>query len=99
MGRRSHKQLLLEFHKHYGSSPLDVADMWYDLCYKENVLSKKKKSEKGFKRFLAAHYYLWARPKNTAMFASWFNMCKRLLLWAASVEVDWKDGGLAREED
>ena len=35
----------------------------------------KEKSDKGFKRFLSANYWLWARPKNAAMFASQFDMC------------------------
>ena len=75
--RKDEKRLQLEFHKHFGSSPLDIADMWHDLCcYDENVLSKKEKSEKGFKQFLAAHYWLWARPKNVEMFASRFGCCK-----------------------
>lgn len=35
--------------KHYGSSPLDVADIWYDLCHtsiEEARLSEKEKSER-----------------------------------------------------
>ena len=30
-GKKKEKALLLEFHKHFGSSPLDIADCWYDL--------------------------------------------------------------------
>lgn len=76
VGRKSEKTLVEEFHKHFGSSPLDLADMWYDLCnLDKKLLSKKEKSEKGFKRFLAAHYWLWCRPKNASMFASRFGMC------------------------
>jgi hypothetical protein len=87
-GRKNEKRLLLEFHKHYGSSPLDIAECWYDLCYfHESVLSPKEKSDKGFKHILAAQHWLWARPKNAEMFASRFGMCidyvqgKRLWLW------------------
>ena len=39
------------------------------------MLSKKEKSRKGFKRFLAAHYWCWARPKNASIFASRFGFC------------------------
>ena len=87
-GRKNEKRLLLEFHKHCGSSPLDIADMWHDLCnYDDKLLSKKEKSEKGFKRFLAAQYWLWAKPKNAELFASRFGCCvdyvqgKELWIW------------------
>jgi len=76
-GRKSQECLVEEFHKHYGSSPLDIAEAWYDLCYYDDSwLEKKERSEKGFKRFLAAHYWLWCRPKNAEMFASRFGLCK-----------------------
>ncbi len=76
-GRKNVKTLLRSFHMHFGSSPLDIADMWYDLCYwDETVLSENEKSEKGFKRLLSAHYWLWCRPKNTELFASRFGMCE-----------------------
>ena len=75
-GRKDKKRQLLEFHKHFGSSPLDIAEMWFDLCnHKDGLLSKKEKSEKGFVRFLSAHYWLWCRPKNAEMFASRFGIC------------------------
>ncbi len=76
--RKNNKRLLVEFHKHFGSSPLDLADMWFGLCHCtiDDPLSKKEKSEKGFKRFLSAHYYLWCRPKNSSLFASRFGMCE-----------------------
>jgi hypothetical protein len=77
-GRKSDKRMVLEFHKHYGSSPLDIADMWYDLCHRKKTLCKKEKSEKGFERFLGAHYWLWCRPKNASMFASRFGLCEDL---------------------
>jgi hypothetical protein len=87
-GKKTEKRLVLEFRKHYGSSPLDIAECWHDLCnYDETVLSPKEKSDKGFKQFLAAQHWLWARPKNAAMFASRFGMSvdyvqgKRLWLW------------------
>ena len=77
-GRKSEKRMLLEFHKHCGSSPADIAECWYDLCNSDvdDPLSAKEKTEKGFKRFLASQCWLWARPKNTALFASRFGVCE-----------------------
>jgi hypothetical protein len=87
-GKKTQERLEQAFRKHYGSSAIDVAECWYDLCYYDNsVLSPKEKSDKGFKQFLAAQHWLWARPKNAEMFASRFGMCvdyvrgKRLWLW------------------
>jgi hypothetical protein len=87
-GQKKEKRLQEEFHKHYGSSPLDIAECWYDLCfYDKSVVPPKEKSHKGFKQFLAAQHWLWARPKNAEMFASRFGMSvdyvkgKRLWIW------------------
>ena len=38
-------------------------------------LPTKDKSEKGFKRFMVSHFWLWAKPKNAEMMASRFRMC------------------------
>ena len=80
--RMSEESGTLQFHMHYGSSPLDLADMWYDLTVGDHIpaelqLSIKEKSEKGFKRFLMTHFWLWAYPKNASMLASRFMICKR----------------------
>jgi hypothetical protein len=87
-GKKSKERLVVLFQKHYGSSHIDIADCWYDLCYYDKrVLSPKEKSDKGFKRFLAAQHWLWARPKNAEIFASRFGTSvdyvqgKRLWLW------------------
>jgi hypothetical protein len=69
--------MALEFHRHCGSSPLDLAEQWHDLTLgdhlpKELQLNKKEKSEKGLKRFFAAHFFLWAHPKNASMLSSRF---------------------------
>mgnify|MGYP000167110465 CR=1 FL=1 len=69
-----------QFHPHYGSSPLDLADMWYDLTVTTILvaeLTDKEKSEEGFKMFLAAHYFLWTYPKNSNLLASQFGICER----------------------
>ena len=102
-GRKTEKRLVVEFQKHFGSSPLDIADCWYDLCYYDtSVLSPKEKSDKGFTQFLAAQHWLWARPKNAEMFASRFGVSvqyvqgKRLWLWIerianlAAKKIVWK---------
>ena len=70
-GKKSEKKLAKHFHKHFGSSPLDIAEMWFDLCHHEDeLLTKKEKSEKGFLRFISAHYWLWFKPKNAKSMAS-----------------------------
>jgi hypothetical protein len=75
-GRKGEKRLELEFHKHFGVSSLDAADIWYDLCYyDQSLLKKKEKTEKGFKRTLAALYWLWLDPGNASAFASRFGCC------------------------
>jgi hypothetical protein len=76
----SNDRKILEFHAHYGSAPLDLADQWYDLMQDQNMpgdlkLTKKEKSEKGLKRYFAAHFFLWAYPKNAKMLASRFRIC------------------------
>ena len=79
-GNKSEKRMEKEFRKHYGSSPLDIATCWFDLCYyDEELLSPKEKTMKGFRRFLAAQYWLWARPKNVDIFSSRFGVCKDYL--------------------
>ncbi|CAB9522899.1 unknown protein [Seminavis robusta] len=76
LSRKNKKRLKWEFHKHFGLSPLDIAECWYQLCnFDHGLLSKAEKSEKGFKRCLGAIYWLWARPKNVGIFASRFDMC------------------------
>lgn len=75
-GRKSYAKLLEEFQKHFGSSPLDIAEIWLDLCQHDaNLLHKKEKTEKGFKRYLTAMYWLWARPKNAALMSSRLSVC------------------------
>jgi hypothetical protein len=75
LGRKSEEEKALEFHKHYGSSPLDVAEIWFDLCSHGN-LTMKEKNMRGFKRLLLALFWLWAYPKNASLVASRFGVCK-----------------------
>ena len=74
LGRKNKKRLTKEFHKHYGNSPLDIAECWFDLCSIDESMPEKEKSEKGFKRFLSGVYWLWARPKNASIFASHYGL-------------------------
>jgi hypothetical protein len=80
--RKSESQNTLEFHKHYGSNPLDLAEMWYDLTVTdipEARIDDKEKSEKGFKMFMITHFFLWTYPKNSNLIASRFKCCERYL--------------------
>ena len=48
-----------DFHTHFGSKPLDLADMWYDLTVTTipgAALTPEQKSAKGLKRFFMAHH-------------------------------------------
>lgn len=79
-GNKTESYLRVQFHKHYGSSPLDLADQWYDLTVTdipEAKLSLKENSHHGFKRFMMAHYYLWSYEKNSHMLGSRFDIGER----------------------
>jgi hypothetical protein len=68
-----------DFHTHFGSKPLDLADIWYDLTVTTipgAALTIEEKSEKGLKRFFIAHYFLWTYPKNAKILASRYKVCK-----------------------
>jgi hypothetical protein len=69
------------FKSHYGSSPIVLANQWYDLMTTElNVgLTTADKSDKGFKMFLIANHFLWAYPKNAKILGSAFPVCERLV--------------------
>jgi DDE superfamily endonuclease len=62
------------FHWHYGSSPLVIAEIWFDLGA---MLSPKDNSLIGFKMFMTALFFLWAYPRNAGLTASRFNECTR----------------------
>jgi hypothetical protein len=69
-----------EFHKHYGSSPMVLANIWYDLTMTDIVearVSEKEQCETGFRMFLVAHFFLWTYPKNSSLLASRFRICER----------------------
>jgi hypothetical protein len=80
-----------KFQKHYGSSPLDLANMWYDLMTNDPpipddapekvkkllVINKNEREERGFKMFMAVHYFMWSYDKNSDLLASRFGICER----------------------
>lgn len=77
------------FHAHYGSSSIVFATMWQDLqtvtVDDEVILTEKENSLWGFKRFLVAHFFLWAYPKNARLISSRFKICEKysrgVVLW------------------
>lgn len=76
-GRKTAKRLTSDFQKHYGSSPVVLAEQWCDLCHLEELpLTISEKSVNGLKRFFMAHFWLWAKPKNAAVFSSRFKICE-----------------------
>ena len=84
----SEEKKKLYFHKHFGSSPLDLADMWYDLVSTDipgAALTDREKTLWGFKRFMMAHYYIWSYTRNAEMLATAFMMneryCRGRHLW------------------
>jgi hypothetical protein len=87
-----------EVKAHYGSYPLDLAEIWFDLCHVgddilpvELKLTKKEKSMRGFKQYAMAMFWLWTYPKNEKVFASRFDCSVRfargkpLHLWVARI--------------
>ena len=67
----SKEKCILLFRKHYRSSPLDLANQWYDLTATDiplAALTETETSEQGFRMFLKAHYYLWTYPRNAEQF-------------------------------
>ena len=67
-----------DFKSHYGSNSTHISVMWSDILMQLD-LKKEDKSENRFKRLLIAIFFLWAYPKNAAMLASTFGVCKRLV--------------------
>jgi hypothetical protein len=72
---KSRKWQTEQFHAHFGSDPLDRANMWYDLCsadIEDVKLTAKEKKEKGLRMFLVAHHWLWTNPKDAKILSSRF---------------------------
>ena len=65
--RTSISALENSFHKHFGSSPKTIADIWNFMniaLSNEDEIEECEVSLKGFQSFLSAHHFLWAYPKN-----------------------------------
>jgi hypothetical protein len=83
------KKLQIEaFVSHYGAPPDVLADQWEELCQIDDPFCRLSSNEKcmtGLKSFLRAHYWVWARPKNSRDFSSHFGeakwKCERDQLW------------------
>jgi hypothetical protein len=60
------------FKKHYGSCPVVLSRMWNDMMATRTDLSRDDRSVKGFDKFLMAHHFVWAYPKNHQLLASHF---------------------------
>jgi hypothetical protein len=86
--RKSAKWQLQQFHAHYGSDPIDLANIWYDLTMTDIAkakLSAKEKSENGFRMFMISNFFLWTYPKSSKITASRFKIyegyCRGETLW------------------
>lgn len=80
--RWSAKTRALEFHRHYGSSPLDIADIWYDLVQGDYLpdelkLASNEKNKRGFKKYMMCQFWLWIYPKNSSLLATSYKTCER----------------------
>ena len=76
----SHATKVEFFGCHFGSSPLVCADIWHGLQATDVPsarLSEKDDSVKGFKMFVMAVFFLWIHPRNEALLASRFGVCRR----------------------
>lgn len=64
------------FHWYFGSSPLVVATIWYDLR-QANLIHDREHCFNGFRRFLVAQFYLWVYPRSAGFTSILFQICKR----------------------
>ena len=78
--RWSEKTKIETFHAFYGSSPLVIAELWYDMMNDGGEYLRGKirlwpieRKERGFKRYMMAHYWLWIYPCNVRVYAVLFS--------------------------
>jgi hypothetical protein len=67
------------FRSHFGSTPLDLAEIWYDLTTTDIPgarIDEEDVSNNGFKMFAMAHFFLWTYPKNSYLLMSRFDICE-----------------------
>ena len=85
ISKKKHSSQVESFKAHYGSHPLVLSKMWNDLVdhnssiAEDLKMSPKELTEKGFDRFLAAQYFLWAYPRNAKQGSSPFGKCDKLM--------------------
>ena len=68
------------FKSHYGSTPVVLCSIWYDLATNKIEglkMTRKDKSDKGFLMFLVAMHFLWVYPKNAKTLGSRFGICDK----------------------
>ena len=73
--RQKHNTLVKNFRKYYRVEPKVLAKQWNDLCrtdLPDARVAKKNQNERGFKMFMACHYFLFTYPKNAQVFATNF---------------------------
>jgi hypothetical protein len=87
--RWSKEKRSLNFKEHYGSTPLSLAHVWYDITVFDFDASLKlkdfEKEQRGFMMFMVANFYVWTYPKNTGLIAAHFDIgkyyCQGRPLW------------------
>lgn len=87
--RVMHATNVRRFQAHYGSLPLVIADIWHQLCHSNAPRAQiplSERTERGFKKYLVMHYFLWTYPKNREIMASRFGLSER----EVSGEALWK---------
>lgn len=65
------------FKKHFGTTSLVLATIWFDLQTCTDTMTQKEKSMKGLRMFLICHYFLWTYPKSSDQISTLFNICER----------------------
>lgn len=68
-----------QFHAHYGLTPPIVAQVWNDLCTLDvegATIPVNERNPSGFHMYLAAHFYMWNKPRNAKVLASRFQIAE-----------------------
>jgi hypothetical protein len=71
-----------KFKEHYGSNPSVISFVWSDILIRTDIdlgICANDRSEKGFRRLLAALHFLWAYPKNASLLGSTVGVSKRMV--------------------
>ena len=88
VSRKTPKQPLTVFRSHFGVSPVVLADQFLDIQLSQDpdvLLDADDHSVKGLQGFLAAHYWLFVRPKSSRIMSTHLDMpereCRGKPLW------------------